>query len=188
VQQAGENTPQRASFVLRTPGNPLALSAAVRAELRQLDPALVLRNVRSMEQVVGRSVAQQRFNLSLLVLFASLGLVLSVVGIYGVMAYGVSQHTHEIDLRIALGTQKHDVLRLIVKQGMGLTLAGVAIGLLASWGLTRLLKTLLFVVGATDPLTIGVVALLLTLVALAACWIPARRATKVDPMAALRTE
>jgi len=188
LPQAGENAPQRASFVLRTPGDPLALSAAVRAELRGLDPTLVFRNMRSMDEVVGRSVAQQRFNLSLLGLFALLGLALSVIGIYGVTAYGVLQRTHEIGLRMALGAQRRDVLILTVKQGMKLALAGVVIGLLASWALTSLLKTLLFGVGATDPLTFSVVALLLTAVALAACWVPARRATKVDPMTALRSE
>jgi predicted permease len=179
---------RQASFVLRTTGDPLLLGAAIRSEMRQLDPALPIRNLRSMEQLVGRSVAPQRFNMSLLGLFAALGLALAAVGIYGVMAYGVAQRTQEIGLRMALGAQTRDVLKLVVKQGMMLALLGVALGLLASLALTRLLKNLLFGVSATDPLTFIVIALLLTVVALLACWVPARRAARVDPMVALRCE
>ncbi|HEY6400065.1 MAG TPA: FtsX-like permease family protein, partial [Blastocatellia bacterium] len=179
---------QQASFVLRAPGDPLALSAAVRSEMRQLDPAVPVRGLRSVEQLVGRSVAPQRFNMSLLGLFAALGLVLAAVGIYGVMAYGVSQRTHEIGLRMALGAHAGDVMRMVVRQGMTLAAIGVAIGLIASYALTRLLNSLLFGVSATDPLTFTVIALSLAMVALLACWIPARRAAKVDPMVALRCE
>ena len=179
---------RQSSFVLRTTGDPLLLSAAIRSEVRQLDPGLPVRNLRSMEQLVGRSIAPQRFNLSLLSLFAALGLLLAAVGIYGVMAYSVSQRTHEIGLRMALGAQARDVLKLVVKQGMALTLVGVAIGLVASFVLTRLMKNLLFGVSATDPATLAGVALLLTCVALLACYLPARRATKVDPLVALRYE
>jgi len=141
-----------------------------------------------MEQLVGRSVAPQRFNMSLLGLFAALGLVLATVGIYGVIAYGVSQRTHEIGLRMALGAQARDVMKMVVRQGMTLAMIGVAAGLIASYALTRLMKTLLFGVSATDPLTFIVIALSLGLIALLACWIPARRAAKVDPMIALRCE
>jgi putative ABC transport system permease protein len=126
--------------------------------------------------------------MSLLGLFAALGLVLAAVGIYGVMAYGVSQRTHEIGLRIALGARGGDVMKMVVKQGMALAMIGVAIGLCTSYALTRLMKTLLFDVSATDPLTFTVIALLLAIVALTACWIPARRAAKVDPMVALRCD
>src|SRR5262245_38273630 len=179
---------QQASFVLRATGDPLALSAAVRSEMRGLDPAVPVRGVRSMEQLVGRSVAPQRFNMSLLGLFAALGLVLAAVGIYGVIAYGVSQRTHEIGLRMALGAQASDVIKMVVGRGMALAMIGVAVGLGASYALTRLMKTLLFGVSATDPLTFTVIALSLGLIALLACWIPARRAAKVDPMIALRCE
>ncbi len=179
---------EQASFVLRTTGDPLALSAAIRHEMRQLDATLLLRNLLSLDQLVDRTITLQRFNLSLLGLFAALGLALAAIGIYGVMAYGVAQRTHEIGLRMALGAQARDVLRMILKQGMALVLSGIALGLLASLALTRLLQTLLFGVQANDPLTFGLIALLLAIVALLACWIPARRATKVDPMIALRCE
>jgi putative ABC transport system permease protein len=138
--------------------------------------------------LVSRSIAPQRFNLSLLSLFAGLGLLLAAVGIYGVMAYSVSQRTHEIGLRMALGAQRSDVVRLVVRQGMALALVGVVTGLIASLALTRLMKNLLFGVSATDIPTFIAIALLLLMVALLACYVPARRATKVDPMIALRCE
>jgi len=191
IAQAAEGvtrTLRQSSFVLRTTGDPLLLSTAIRSEMRQLDVGLPVRNLRSMEQLVDQSIAPQRFNLSLLSLFAALGLLLASVGIYGVMAYSVSQRTHEIGLRMALGAQARDVLKLVVKQGMALVLVGVAIGLIASFAMTRLMKNLLFGVSATDPATLAGVALLLTGVALLACYIPARRATKVDPLVALRYE
>ncbi len=177
-----------ASFVLRATGDPSSLSAAVRNEMHALDAAVPVRGLRSMDQLVGRAVAPQRFNLSLLGLFAALGLILAAVGIYGVMAYGVSQRTHEIGLRMALGAQTGAVMKLVMKQGMALAMTGVAIGLIASFALTRLMKTLLFGVSATDPLTFVMIALLLMFVASLACYVPARRATKVDPMIALRHE
>jgi predicted permease len=177
-----------ANFALRASGDPLALSEAVRSEMRQLDSAVPVQGLRSMEQVVGRSVAPQRFNMSLLGSLAALGLVLAAVGIYGVMAYGVSQRTHEIGLRMALGAQGRDVVKMVVARGMALAAIGVAIGLIASYALTRFMNAMLFGVSATDPLTFTVVALSLGLVALLACWIPARRAATVDPMIALRNE
>jgi putative ABC transport system permease protein len=177
-----------AKFVLRATGAPLALSEAVRSEMRGLDPAVPVDGLRSMEQLVGRSVAPQRFYMSLLGLFAALGLVLAAVGIYGVTAYGVSQRTHEIGLRMALGAREGDVMKMVVRQELTLAGAGAAIGLIASYALTRLMKTMLFGVSATDPLTFIVIALSLVLIALFACWMPARRAAKVDPMIALRCE
>jgi putative ABC transport system permease protein len=191
IEQATEGMKEQAQYVnfaLRVTGDPLALTSAVRSEMRQLDDAVPVNGLRSMEQLVGRSVAPQRFNMSLLGLFAALGLILAAVGIYGVMAYGVSQRMHEIGLRMALGAQARDVMKMTLRQGMTLAMIGVVIGLIASYALTRLMKTLLFGVSATDPLTFTVIALSLALVALLACWLPARRATKVDPMVALRCE
>jgi putative ABC transport system permease protein len=174
--------------VLRTTGDPLRLEAAVRSELRQLDPSVPIRNLQSIDQLVNRSIAPQRFTMSLLALFAAIGLLLAAVGIYGVMAYNVSQRTREIGLRMALGAQTRNVLTLVVKQGMALVLFGVIAGLIVSLALTRMMKSLLFGVNATDPTTFVIVALLLMLAALLACYLPARRATKVDPLVALRYE
>ena len=162
------------------------LSAAVEDEMSQLDPNAPVRKVRPLDQLISGSIAPQRFNLSLLSLFAGLGLVLAAVGIYGVIAYSVAQRTHEIGIRLALGAQSRNVVTMVVRQGMALALTGVILGLLASFGLTRLLKSFLFGVSATDPLTFVAIALLLTLVAMLACYFPARRAAKVDPMVALR--
>ncbi|CAN5347425.1 ABC transporter permease [soil metagenome] len=175
-------------FVIRTASDPLRLSAAVKREMLGVDSTLPVTNIRLMDEVLSRSVAQQRFNMLLVGIFAGLGLVLAVVGIYGVMSYAVAQRTNEIGIRMALGARGGDVLKLVVGQGMKLTLIGVAIGLLAAFALTRLMKSLLFGVSATDPVTFAAIALLLAVVALLACYIPARRATKVDPMVALRYE
>jgi len=191
LTQAAEGvrgTLRQCSFVVRTAGDPSLLSATILSEIRQFDPTVPITNLRPMEQLVSRSIAPQRFNLILLGLFAALGLLLAAVGIYGVMAYSVSQRTDEIGLRMALGAQSGHVLKLIMKQGMTLTLVGVVIGLIASFALTRLIESLLFGVSATDALTFVVVSLMLTVAALLACWIPARRATKVDPIVALRYE
>src|SRR5499426_3710095 len=176
-------------FVVRTTVDPLLAGEAVREQMRALDATLPVTELRTMEQVVSSSVAMERFNMTLLGLFAALGLSLAAVGIYGVMSYTVAQRTPEIGVRMAIGAQAGDILKLLViRQGLKLILIGAGLGLLGALGLTRLMKSLLFGVSATDPLTFGSISLLLTVVALLACWIPARRATKVDPMVALRCE
>ncbi len=175
-------------FTIRTTAAPRSLVEPIKRELTALDATVAMSQVASMEEVAARSVAQQRFNMLLVGLFAGLGLLLAGVGIYGVVSYSVAQRTNELGIRIALGAQGADVMRLILRRGLALALAGVALGAAAAIALTRLMKGFLFGVGANDPLTFIAVSLLLTLVALAACWIPARRATKVDPMVALRCE
>ncbi|MGH9851014.1 MAG: ABC transporter permease, partial [Blastocatellia bacterium] len=176
------------TLTLRTTGEPLALSGAVRAAVQSLDPDQPVFRIRTMDEVLAGALAPARFTLSLLLLFAVVAAALAAVGIYGVMAHAVSQRTHEIGIRLALGAQGRDVLRLIVRQGLQLALGGVALGLVAAFALTRLLKTQLFDVSATDPLTFVGLATLLFVVALLACWIPSRRATKVDPLIALRSD
>lgn len=166
--------------------DPLSLAATVRNEIRSLDRELPVSRVRALEEHFAKAVAQPRFGATLVALFALLALILASVGIYGVISYSVSQRTHEMGIRIALGARSLDVLSLVVKQAMKLIVIGLGIGLSASFWLTRLIKTLLFNVSATDPLTFIVISLLLTVVALLACFVPARRATKVDPMIALR--
>ncbi len=168
--------------------DPLGLAASVRNEIKSLDRELPVSRVGTMEQRFATAVAQPRFGATLVALFAALALILASVGIYGVISYSVTQRTHEMGIRIALGARSRDVLRLVVKRGMTLTVIGVAIGLIASFALTRLMKTLLFGVSGTDPLTFIAVSVLLTLVALLAALVPARRATKVDPLVALRHE
>jgi putative ABC transport system permease protein len=175
-------------LVIRTTGAPLALAESVRSVILEADPAQPVANVRSMEDVLGASVAQRRFIMMLLGGFAGASLLLAAIGLYGVIAYGVSQRTHEIGIRIALGAQARDVLQLVTGHGMKLSLIGVGLGLIGALALTRLMKTLLFGVSTTDPTTFALIALLILGVALLACYLPARRATKVDPLAALRTE
>jgi putative ABC transport system permease protein len=175
------------SWIVRATG-PIDLTAAMHEAMREADPQMPLANVRPMSQVINASVASQQFILLLMGVFAGLALMLTVVGIYGVLSYQVSQRTNEIGIRMALGAGVSDVLKLVVGHGLRLTLTGVAIGVLAAYGLTRLIAHLLFGVSATDPVIFVVVALLLTGVALGACFVPARRATKVDPMVALRYE
>jgi putative ABC transport system permease protein len=176
------------TFVIRTQGEPAVIANAARNVIRAIDPEQPVADVRTMESLIGTSVARARFNTLLLTIFAVVALLLAGVGIYGVMAYSVAQRTHEIGVRMALGARATDVLRLVAKTGMTLAISGVAIGVAASFALTRLMKTLLFNVSETDPLTFVGIPLLLAFVALLACLIPARRAAKVDPMIALRYE
>ena len=178
----------RMNLVVRTTTDPAGLVAAVREEIRALDRGLPLTNVFTMRQLADRSLRGERLNLMLMNLFACVALALALTGIYGVMSYATSQRTHEIGVRMALGAQERDVLRLVVGEGMTMALAGVGAGLLASLALTRFLRSLLFEVSPTDATTFAAVALLLSAAALLACLIPARRAAKVDPMVALRYE
>ena len=176
------------NLVIRTKGDPANLAAAVRREVQAIDPDQPVAAVKTMDQWLETSVAEPRYRTGLLALFAGLALVLASTGIYGVMSYSVAQRTHEIGVRMALGAGRFDVLRLVVGQGMLLVVIGVGLGLAGAFALTRVMATLLFGVTAKDPVTFVAVATLLTLVAFVACYIPARRATKVDPLVALRYE
>ncbi|MFN7927330.1 MAG: FtsX-like permease family protein [Blastocatellia bacterium] len=175
-------------LAIRTQGEPTNLTAAVRNTIRSFDKDLPLFRVTVMEQLVADSMAQRRFAMMLLGIFAGVALALAAVGLYGVMSYTVTQRSHEIGIRMALGAQRGDVVKMIVRQGAGLAALGVVIGLGGAFALTRLMANLLFGIKASDPLTFVVIALSLTLIALLACFIPARRATKVDPLIALRYE
>jgi predicted permease len=176
------------AVVLRTEGDPTAVMDSVRRAVAEIDPREVIYNVRTMDEVVSGSFAARRLSMLLLSVFAALALVLACVGIYGVISYLVSQRTHEIGVRMALGAERGDVLRLVLGHGARMALVGVAIGVGAALGLTRLMANQLFGVSAYDPLTFAAVALLLMVVAVAACYIPARRAMSVNPMIALRHE
>jgi putative ABC transport system permease protein len=176
------------NFVLRTDGDPQALGAGIRAAIRDLDPSLPVYGLQPMSEVVGRSMVQPRFLSLLLATFSAIALFLAAIGIYGVMAYSVAQRTQEIGVRMALGAQRLHVLRLVFGQGLVLLVIGTAIGLAGALALTRVMHNLLFEITPTDPLTYSSVVGLLAAVALLACYIPARRATKVDPLVALRYE
>ncbi|MFP5260954.1 MAG: ADOP family duplicated permease [Blastocatellia bacterium] len=176
------------TLVIRTAGDPAEMAPAVRGELRAIDPEQPVSDVRTMNQVMTETVGRARFNTLLLGLFAGLATLLAAVGIFGVMNYSVTLRTHEIGIRMALGAQEGRVLMLILRQGLLLTLAGIGAGLVGAFALTRVLSGLLFGVEATDPATFAAIVLLLGVVSLIACYIPARRATRVDPLVALRYE
>jgi putative ABC transport system permease protein len=177
-----------AFFVLRTLQAPLASLPDVRSAMRGVDANLPLAEIRTMEQVLSASLTDWRFRAILLGAFGSLALFISTIGIYGVISYSVAQRTHEMGVRMALGAARRDVLKLVVGQGLRLALAGIAIGLVGALALTRFLASLLFGVKPTDPLTFVGVCLILAVVAVLASYLPARRATRVDPMVALRYE
>lgn len=179
--------PNQILFV-RTAAQPSALAASIRKVVAEVDRNQPVANIKTMSDVVSDTVAPRKFNLVLFVLFALIAMVLAGLGIYGVIAYTAAERTHEVGIRIALGAQKSDVLGLIIKTGVMLTLIGVALGLALAIALTHLMTTLLFGITPNDATTFVVVSAFLILVALLACYLPARRATKVDPLVALRHE
>jgi putative ABC transport system permease protein len=176
------------TWVVRTAGDPASQTAAIKEKIREANPAQSFLSIATLDQLADRTISQRRFNLLLLGAFAVLALLLAGIGLYGLLSFTTAQRTHEIGIRMALGAQARDVLRLVIGQGLRLVLIGVAAGLAGALVLTRLMQSLLFGVSATDPLTFVGVAALLTVVALSACYVPARRAMKVDPMIALRYE
>ncbi len=180
------NTPRE--LVIRAQGDPANVIAAVRQAIWSVDRDQPISNIRMMNEILAEELTEWRVEMSLLAAFAALGLLMAALGIYGVLSYVVTQRAPELGIRVALGAQPADILRLVLRQGMRLAVAGIGLGALASLLVTRLIKTLLYDVSANDPATFAGVALLLALIALLACWIPARRGTKVDPLTALRSE
>ena len=177
------------SLVIRTTvSNPNVLTNAVRKDLATLDATIPLTSVRIFDEYISRSLARPRFNALLLSIFAGTALLLTAIGLYGVMAYSVSQRTNEIGIRIALGAGRSSIFRLVVGQAMTLVGISLVIGLVGAFAVTRLLNSLLFGVGASDPFTFIAIVLLVSGVAFVAAWLPARRATRVDPIIALRAE
>jgi putative ABC transport system permease protein len=188
VATAGGDPIRSVFVVARTAGDPLSVAGAVRGEIRQMDARLPVANVRSMNEVVAMALATPRLTGLLLGTFAAIALSLAAVGIYGVLAYLVSQRTQEIGVRLALGADRSQVLGMVLRHGLSLAAAGIVVGLVGAFALTRLMQTLLYGVGPNDPLTFIAVAAALLVVALLASLVPARRATKVSPMTALRAE
>jgi len=189
VYLAHTQVPTRAMNVaVRSDADPAALTAAIAQQIRALDPGLPLYNVRTMEHRVDESLARRRFSMLMLTLFACLALGLAAIGIYGVIAFLVSQSTREVGIRMALGATPREILMLIVRQGLLVAALGVGIGLCGAFILTRFMTTLLYGVRATDPLTFGAIGLMLGGIALLASYVPARRAARIDPMISLRSE
>jgi putative ABC transport system permease protein len=176
------------TLIVHSLGDPQPLVAAVRTKIAEIDPNLPVTSVASMESIVATSVAQPRVLSQFVGVFAGFALLLAAIGIYGVMAYSVAARTQEMGIRMSMGAGPRDIFKLVVGQGMRLALIGVAIGIVASLGLTRLISALLFGVSATDPVAFSLAAIALVTTALVACYLPARRATRVDPMVVLRFE
>jgi putative ABC transport system permease protein len=176
------------TLAIRARNAPPGLVEEVKKQIWSVDGQIPVGDVRAMDELIAVSLAQQRFNMFLLGLFAALALILAAVGIYGAMSYSTSQRTHEIGIRTALGAQRRDVLRLVMNEGAKIALFGIAFGIAGALALTRLMASLLFEVKPTDPVTFAAVGILLALVTLVACYLPARRAMRVDPMVALRYE
>jgi putative ABC transport system permease protein len=176
------------TVIVKGSSDPNQLISSIRAAVKEIDPDQPIYNPRTMQEIRAESVAGERLNLTLLSLFAGIALVLAVVGIYGVMSYSVTQRTHEIGIRMAIGARPRDVFTMILGQGMKLALIGVAIGLLLAFLLTRLMETMLFGVAPTDVPTFAAISILLISVAVLACYLPGRRATKVEPTVSLRYE
>jgi putative ABC transport system permease protein len=184
----GVDVSSRITLIIATSREPRSLEGAVTQVLRGFDPQMPIGNVKTLDDLVAGTIARPRFNTTMVALFAALGLLLACIGIYGVLSYAVAQRTQEMGIRMALGADPRDVLRLVVRDGIRLAVIGVAIGLGAALPATRVLGALLYGVEATDPAVFATVAAVLALVALAASWVPAQRATRVDPMIALRAE
>lgn len=180
--------PTGMTMIIKSAGDPNQLLGSARTQVKTVDPDQPIYNIRSMNDIRSESVAPERLNLTLLGIFAGIALSLAIVGIYGVMSYSVTQRTHEIGIRLAIGAQRGDVFRMVMGQGMLLTAIGIVIGLAAAFGLTRLMATMLFGVKATDPATFALIAVLIGVVAFIACFVPGRRATRVDPVVSLRYE
>jgi putative ABC transport system permease protein len=176
------------SMVLRTENDPRTQISALRSIVRQLDPDQPVVKFRTMEENIATSVSAPRFRTTLLGIFAAGALLLAVIGLYGLISYSVEQRVQEIGIRLTLGAGERDVLRMVLAQGMALALSGIAVGLAGAVALSRVLGSFLYGISPTDPVTYALVALVLLAVALAACYLPARRATRVDPMVALRHE
>ena len=174
--------------VLRTQSDPTRMISAARSVIRELDPALPVASIRTMDELVSRAQSRPQFLTLLLTLFSGVALVLAAVGIYGVISYSVAQRTSEFGIRMAMGAGPRDVLRMVLGQGLILAGVGVLVGAVGALALTRFIRGLLFGISSFDPVTFLVMATVLVLVTLAACWVPARRATRVDPLVALRYE
>jgi putative ABC transport system permease protein len=182
-------TPQRGySLIVRSETDAMALAPAVRARLQAIDPTLPVTRARTLDEVIGASLTQRRFNMTLLVVFATIALILAIAGIYGTVAYAVAQRTQEIGIRVALGATAGEVLRLVLFDALKPVGAGLVLGMAASFGLARALDRLVYGISTTDTLTFVTLPLLLGLVAMFASWVPALRATRVDPMIALRAD